>query len=104
MLSPGVCDRKDVRSGPPGSRRYKMGHDKSCPISRIGMAALFVDTVFGFEALQRSGTKPAKRLDHLSDLDRVPDGVTERLVHVGEDADDAAIGSSTEREHLVGDL
>jgi len=60
MLSPGVCDRKDVRSGPPGSRRYKMGHDKSCPISRIGMAALFVDTVFGFEALQRSGTKPAK--------------------------------------------
>src|SRR6266511_4730146 len=43
----------------------------------------------------------AQRLDRLADLERVPDGASERLVHVGEEAGDASLGAPAEVEHRL---
>ena len=41
------------------------------------------------------------RVDRLPDLERVSDGGAERLVHVGQQADDVAPGPPAEIDHLL---
>ncbi len=45
----------------------------------------------------------AHRLERLAHLERVADGAPERLVHVGEHADDVALRAPSEREHRLGE-
>ena len=45
-----------------------------------------------------------KRGNRLADLERVPDRVPERLVHVGQDACDLQPGVTPELEHHLGQL
>ena len=53
--------------------------------------------------MKSSGPLPLDRRDRLSDLERVADGMAERLVHVGEEAHDLAFRSTTEVGHLLGE-
>ena len=45
---------------------------------------------------------PGYRLDGLANLERVSDSAAERLIHVGQQADDLLLGPPAEIDHLLG--
>ena len=53
--------------------------------------------------MKSGGPSPRSVVHRLADLERVADGVAERLVHVGEEADDVAPGALAEIEHRLGE-
>ena len=53
--------------------------------------------------MKSAGPVAGDRVDRLPDLERVADRMAERLIHVGEQADDLAARALAEVDHLLGE-
>ncbi len=60
-------------------------------------------TASSTSSVKSGGPSPRTVVDRLADLERVADRAPERLVHVGEQADDLAAGAPPELEHRLGE-